>query len=84
MRSVGGFVMGVRIGGGIGPVSVSMSPGRATGGFFGLCWWSIVAMFKLMFWMLFACYWLLRAIYWEAPRAGWRWWQRRQAASQRP
>lgn len=56
-----------------------MPVGRATGGFFGLCWLSIVWMFKLMWWMLFACYWLMRLLYWEAPRAGWRWWQRRQA-----
>jgi len=41
----------------------------------------MVGMFKLMWWMLLACYWILRAVYWEAPRAGWRWWQRRQAAS---
>jgi hypothetical protein len=31
--------------------------------------------------MLLAGYWILRAVYWEAPRAGYRWWQRRQAAA---
>jgi len=60
---------------------VSVSPGRATSGFFGLRIAAMVGMFKLMFWMLYGCYWILRALYWEAPRAGWRWWQRRQAAA---
>jgi len=73
--------MGVRLSGGIGPVRVSASPGRATSGFFGLCIAAMVGMFKLMWWMLLAGYWILRAVYWEAPRAGWRWWQRRQAAA---
>jgi hypothetical protein len=73
--------MGVRLSGGIGPLSVSASPGRATSGFFGLCIAAMVGMFKVMWWMLYAGYWILRAVYWEAPRAGWRWWQRRQAAA---
>lgn len=72
--------MGVRLSGGIGPLRVSASPGRATSGFFGLGIAAIVGMFKLMFWMLYAGYWIMRLIYWEAPRAGYRWWQRRQAA----
>jgi hypothetical protein len=72
--------MGIRLSGGIGPLRVSASPGRAASGFFGLGIAAIVGMFKLMFWMLYAGYWILRAVYWEAPRAGWRWWQRRQAA----
>lgn len=71
--------MGVRLSGGIGPLRVSMSPGRSASGFFGLCIAAIVGMFQLMFWLLYAGYWILRAVYWEAPRAGWRWWQRRQA-----
>ncbi|MFF4346796.1 hypothetical protein [Streptomyces sp. NPDC001530] len=60
-----------------------MSPGRSTAGFFGLCVKAIVGMFVLMWWMLHAGYWILRAVYWEAPRAGYRWWQRHQAASPR-
>ncbi|MGX9887347.1 hypothetical protein [Streptomyces sp. NPDC002276] len=38
-----------------------------------------MGMFKVMWWMLYAGYWILRVVYWEAPRAGYRWWQRRQA-----
>lgn len=57
----------------------------AAGGFAELCvfsvkllvwllWWELV----LCWWLLLGTYWLLRGLYWEAPRAGWRWWQRRQ------
>ncbi|MEV5079387.1 hypothetical protein AB0K74_11335 [Streptomyces sp. NPDC056159] len=82
--------MGVRLAGGIGPLRVSMPVLPAVGGFLGLgvavlkgliwlVWWELV----LCYWMLLGCYWLLRVIYWEAPRAGWRWWQRRQTAQGR-
>jgi hypothetical protein len=71
--------MGIRLSGGIGPLRVSASPGRAASGFFGLCWLSVLGMFKVMFWLLYGGYWIMRAVYWEAPRAGYRWWQRRQA-----
>ncbi|MFJ9376820.1 hypothetical protein [Streptomyces sp. NPDC101455] len=80
--------MGVRLSGGIGPLRVSVPVLGATGGFFGagvfaikllgwLLWWELV----LGWYLLVGCYWLLRVVYWEAPRAGWRWWQRRQAAA---
>jgi hypothetical protein len=72
--------LGVRLSGGIGPLRVSVPVGRPASGFFGLGIKAIVGMFWLMGWMLFACYWIMRAVYWEAPRAGWRWWQRRQGA----
>lgn len=59
----------------------------AAGGFFGagvfalklmawVLWWELV----LCYYVLYGCFWLLRGIYWQAPRAGWQWWQRRQAA----
>lgn len=75
--------MGVRLSGGIGPVRVSASPGRATSGFFGLAVKAIMGMFWLMWWMLYACYWIMRVLYWETPRAVYRWWQRRQTAAGR-
>jgi hypothetical protein len=71
--------VGVRLSGGIGPLRVSVSPGRAVSGFSGLSIAVIATMFKLMWWMLYAGYWMLRIVYWEAPRAGYRWWHRRQA-----
>jgi hypothetical protein len=73
--------MGIRLSGGVGPLRVSVPVGGSVGGFFGLCIKAIVGMFALVWWMLLAGYWILRAVYWEAPRAGYRWWQRRQAAA---
>ncbi|WP_218910028.1 hypothetical protein [Streptomyces sp. OK228] len=58
-----------------------MPIGGSATGFFALSIKAIVGMFALMYWMLFAGYWILRAVYWELPRAGYRSWQRRQAAS---
>lgn len=84
----GGTHVGVRLSGGIGPLRVSVPVLGAAGGFFGVClfafkligwllWWELV----LGWYALLGCYWLLRVVYWEAPRAAWRWWQRRQAAT---
>lgn len=70
--------MGVRLSGGVGPLRVSVSPGRASAGFFGLCVAAMVGMFQLMFWLLYAGYWVMRVVYWELPRAGWRWRKSRQ------
>lgn len=75
--------MGVRLSGGIGPLRVSMSPGRSASGLFALGIKSIYGMFVLMWWLLyFGCYWPVRLVYWDLPRAVWRWWQRRQAAAE--
>jgi hypothetical protein len=81
--------MGIRLSGGIGPLRMSLPvSGTATGfagaglavikGLFYLVWFEL----WLCYWALFGTYWLLRAVYWEAPRAGYRWWQRRQATLQ--
>lgn len=81
--------MGVRLSGGIGPVRVSVpvlggGSANAAAGLFMLMLKGIVYLvwFELVlgWYVLIGCYWLLRAVYWEAPRAGWRWWQQRQAA----
>ena len=80
--------MGVRLSGGIGPLRVSAPVFGAVGGFAELCVFSVKLLGWLLWWelvlcwyVLLGCYWLLRAIYWEVPRAGWRWWQRRQGAA---
>lgn len=80
--------MGIRLSGGIGPLRVSVPVLPAAGGFVGLSlavlkgliylvWFELL----LCYWLLIGSYWLLRAVYWEAPRAGYYWWQRRQAAA---
>ena len=49
--------------GGIGPLRVSASPGRAVSGFFGLSIAAFARMFTLMWWMLNAGYWILRIVH---------------------
>ncbi|WP_329293121.1 hypothetical protein [Streptomyces sp. NBC_01455] len=85
---LGGFAMGVRLSGGLGPLKVSLPVLPAAGGLVSLSFALLKGLIYLVwfelllcYWLLIGCWWLLRAEYWEAPRAGYRWWQRRQEAS---
>ncbi|MEU3247771.1 hypothetical protein [Streptomyces sp. NPDC006875] len=80
--------MGVRLSGGLGPWRLSAPLLPATGGLVSgissllkgliyLIWFEVM----LCYWLFIGGWWLLCTVYWEAPRAGYRWWQRRRAAA---